>query len=220
MKPQHRGALLAGTLAVALSAPTISFATGTCYVVGGGNPTIALRYIATSKGALTSDAEIKNFNHLRQTLYEVDGKSTLLLQLQKEPCAAGATCTLEQAEYESVRVMATVTGSAITGAAATKYPADEPGAHLGFTLNIVRDIEYSENTVFGPIHVECTSPYVSPRPSRWICNARIDFTLGVVFALPTPFELYRVNAAENEACSIFQDGENFPSLPPVLDPDL
>ena len=33
MKPQLRGAMLVGTLAVVLSVPTTSFATGACYVV-------------------------------------------------------------------------------------------------------------------------------------------------------------------------------------------
>lgn len=218
MKPLLRGSMLVGTLAVltGMTLPATSFATGTCYAVriGAAGTTVAqqcartplaIRYLAGSRGPFTTQTEIDKFGHLSQTVYEVDGKSTLLLQNKYD--LAGAT-------GDGIRVMSTATGTIITGAA-TKNSVDGPGAHMGLTIHLVR---FVDGILAGPIFLECTSSEVSPRPAYWRCIGELQIGVdGVpisdVFGLSSPVTLSKVNGSDVPACSVFEDGDNFPVVP-------
>jgi hypothetical protein len=123
--------------------------------------------------------------------------------------------------------MATLDGSAVTGVRAyDTYPVDSPGAHMGLTIHLARFAGDSEGSVLiGPVHLECTSSETNPRPYLWRCNGRLDATiqlegpLGYIFGLSSPFELHRVDATKVPACSVVQDGDGFPYIPPIGTPD-
>lgn len=223
MKPRLRGSTFVGTLIVlaAAAVPATSFATGTCYAVRLAGTTVSerygqtpltIRYLAGLRGAIVTQTEIDKFNHLSQNAYEVDGKATLLLQ-RKE------TADLQD-ETGGIRIMSTTTGSLITGAVPLgKKPVDAPGAHLGLTIHLAR---FADGVFVGPIFLECTSSEVTPKPSVWKCNAKLELDVPVslpyVLGLDSPIFLYKVNSADVPACSVFEDGENFPELPGVALP--
>jgi hypothetical protein len=223
--------LAAGTLtALASLAPTAASATGVCYAftenapqfantVDGGPP-LVLRYLSTQVGALTTDAESRDFGHLKQTAYSLVGKATLLL----EPCINGTNpqqCDpANPSVFRQVRLMTTVDGTIIVGRPLTNtsQTVDPPGAHMGVNVHILRRIpELGVYFPIGPAVMECTSDQSQPNPREWRCNLKLDineyiggdgdffFAIGLI----RPFTLVKLQPGTAKACSVFQDGQPY-----------
>ena len=231
-----RSAIVASAVAavIGLAAPSTSFANkgedrskSTCYVVAPSyeeatrnsySPPAAIRYLTESLGSINSDSEVRYFNHLKQYAYDVTGKATLLLKHDVVDDALA-----NNTDGGDLRIMSTTSGAAIVGKKVWgTYPKDKEGAHLGLTINFGRSDAYN-NIFLGPLFLECTSPYTSQTPDKWHCSIKLDgdlnvardsgVILGQAFGLATEVDLYKVNPAYVQACSVFQDGEYFPKLP-------
>jgi hypothetical protein len=221
-------ALAAGcaTALASILAPATALAHGTCYAFTQPEPRFAstfdgyapfvLRYIPTSVGALTTDAEATNFGHLKQTIYSLVGKATALIEV----CAnAGAQqCDQTVIEENQIRLMTTVDGTIITGRrlTPTSQTYDEPGAHMGVNVHLLRRFpEFNFPFPVGDGVLECTTPQTSQTPNEWTCNLKVDvnYPIGggdfLAFAQIRPFVLKKVNASQTPACSVFQDGGRY-----------
>jgi hypothetical protein len=183
-----------------------------------GLTAFALRYIQTSVGALTSDGEAREFNHLKQNAFSLVGKVTAIIA--KCDTAGAAVC--EASIQDQFRVMTTADGTIITGyRLANTNPLDGPGAHLGVNVHLLRRIGRDVISI-GPALLECSSNQTNPTPNYWQeCNLKLDFGLQIDgplyfygLSLVAPFSLKKVNALQNPACSVFQDG--YPAAIPTI----
>jgi hypothetical protein len=219
-------ALATGVLtALAGLAPTAAFATGVCYVfnqpqnnpvstVDGGSP-IVIRYLATKVGAINTDTEARNLGHLRQDAYSLVGKVTAIITRCADAVEPGANQVCENLvpiENQS-RLMTTADGTIVTGKLlAGAYSPDEPGAHMGVNIHLLRRIpEVAGPYPIGPALLECSSSYAAINPPSWRCNLRADliFPYQFVFPIVSPITLTRVNSNSEPACSVFQDGDPY-----------
>jgi hypothetical protein len=224
MKSQTKALVMGSMTAFAVLSPVSAFATGVCYAFTlpdsqvsntiDGGPEFVLRYIPTNVGALTSDAESRNFFHLKQQAYSLVGKVTVLIEFE---CPTGVICEATIQPYQA-RLMTTVDGSIITGRLpADGWSPDSPGAHMGVNVHLLRRVpQLGIDTPIGPAVLECTSSQTSATPDSWRCNLKADINQGegglfLAYALIHPFILEKVNANRTPACSVFQDGE------PVID---
>ena len=162
-------------LGVVCLAPATGFATGTCYAftdayptleksVDGGPP-LVLRYIHTSVGEINTDAEARSFAHLKQVGFSLVGKATALIDFG---CNGGdpAVACPESINGQQLRLMTTIDGAIITGrqlANAPKSP-DEPGAHMGINMQLLRRLPNFRYLPVGPVTLECSSSVAGPNP--------------------------------------------------------
>jgi hypothetical protein len=220
MKSKTLALAVGAATALASLVPTTAFATGVCYIFDDprpnvetldGGPPIVLRYIATKVGPINTDTEARSLNHLRQDAYSIVGKVTAILGR----CETGAAvCDSIIEPVDQVRLMTTADGTIITGKRlAGTYPPDEPGAHMGVNVHILRRIQgVADNLPVGPALLECSSSYAATNPPSWRCNLRADVSIPYtwVFPLFEPIVLTRViNPSREPACSVFQDGEPY-----------
>jgi len=233
MKSQPKALVVGCLTALAgLALPATASATGVCYAftepgefttntVDGGPPFV-LRYLSTKVGALTTSTESTNFYHLRQDAYSLVGKVTALIEFA---CNGEAVeqCLASNNDQHQVRLMTTADGTIITGKVATPpgWSPDEPGAHMGVNVHLLRRVgELGITQPIGPAVLECTSSQASATPQSWRCNLRLDININagapffyLPFALIGPFSLQKVNSNTTPACSVFQDGE--PDIRPL-----
>jgi hypothetical protein len=214
-------------LGVVCLAPATGFATGTCYAFTDANPTIGktvdggpplvLRYIHTSVGEINSDAEAKSFAHLKQQGFSLVGKATALIDFSCHNGEPAVACDASIIDGQQLRLMTTIDGAIITGrqlADAPKSP-DEPGAHMGINMQLLRRLPNFEFIPVGPVTLECSSSVAGPNPPYWLCNIRAEFDFPASrensifwqFAANHTVRLVKVTAAQVPACSVFQDGE-------------
>jgi len=215
-------------LGVVCLAPATGFATGTCYAftdayptIGktvDGGPPLVLRYIHTSVGEINTDAEARNFAHLKQLGFSLVGKATALIDFGcNGDNPAAVACPASVSNGQQLRLMTTIDGAIITGkqlANAPKSP-DEPGAHMGINMQLLRRLPNFEYLPVGPVTLECSSPVPGPNPPDWMCNIRAEFDFPASeensifwqWAANHTVRLVKVTAAQVPACSVFQDGE-------------
>jgi hypothetical protein len=222
MKSQSRALLIGSMTALAsVLSPATASATGSCYAFTDfdnvtnstidGGPPIALRYIAKSAGLLNSVAEAKKFAHLKQTLYNMNGKATVLFDVSCDAPTLESSCPVSGNGPYQVRLMTTIDGTIVTGQAVTPYTADEPGAHMGVNVQFLRRIPGISGFAVGPFTLECSSPQVSANPAYWFCNVRaeIDGPVNGFFlqlAAREEVVLQKVSPNDTPACSVFEDG--------------
>jgi hypothetical protein len=230
MKTQTKAVVVGSMTAfVGILSPATVFAntdTGTCYSVidpaGTAEGSLIVRYITKKVGSLTSNAEENKFGHLKQQVYSVLGKGTLLEQKEK-------ACLQEPCPGEEDRLMTTVDGTIITGDHKNNNNApDQPGAHMGLDVQFLRFNDTppdSLDAVLGPITLECSSTESKATPEKWFCNLKAEFQPAepfTVFGLPLPITLEQVDPLEEPACSVFQDGGGelpiIPNGPPTTPP--
>lgn len=141
-------------------------------------PNSPIRYVARRKGNLTTRAELQEFGHPRQRVFEAEGKGV-------NPCGPNTMAVLDGG------VVVARPGAELDG-----------GAHLGIEIYVVRgDGELGGDDFCRPYHFDCTSPEASPTPDRWSCQSRNEFD--VYHGIST---LRRVNPLQQRLCSIFENG--------------
>jgi len=131
------------------------------------------------KDSLTARDESKEFEHPRQTVFEVEGKAV-------NPCG-------------DLSEIAVLDGGVVVASPETNQSG---GAHLGIEVYSVRG-----DGVFGgvdtcrPFQFDCTSLEASATPDQWSCQSRNEFD--VYHGIST---LTKVDPLGQPLCSVFEDG--------------
>ncbi|MBA2591110.1 MAG: hypothetical protein M3495_02725 [Pseudomonadota bacterium] len=120
--------LVAGSITafVGTLSPATVFATGgagTCYAVTAfdhattvdGGPPLIVRYLTDNEGSINSNAEVRNFYHLKQQAYSLVGKGTALFNVRNGDQCQAEPCANTEPNGHQVRIMTTLDGTIITG---------------------------------------------------------------------------------------------------------
>jgi hypothetical protein len=159
---------------------------------------------------------------LKQVGFSLVGKATALVDFGCDGDNPAAVACPSSINGQQLRLMTTIDGAIITGrqlANAPKSP-DEPGAHMGINMQLLRRLPDFRYLPVGPVTLECSSDVAWPDPPYWLCNIRAEFDFPAQqensvfwqFAANHAVRLVKVTASQVPACSVFQDGE-----PEVLD---